>query len=246
MKNLDINSLNKLRDFYTIKDGKISIVFSTAEEGRSFNRHTAEGINELKSLINDFNISEVAYLQQVHSKSVFVFNKNDKSFNENEGDAIVTNELNTAIGVFTADCVPIILVDKVKGAVAAIHSGWKGTYNSIVKETVEKMIEDYNTDVNDINAYIGPHIRQCCYEISEELKLKFIDRFNVDKAELFSGRKLSMEKCIEEDLIDIGVNEDNIYSLGLCTHCDQNIKLHSYRACNGTYGRLFSFVFVEK
>ena len=72
--------------------------------------------------------------------------------------------------MFTADCVPVILVDKENEAIAAIHSGWKGTFSSIVTETILRMKEEYNSKAENIVAYIGPHIRQCCYEVSEDLK----------------------------------------------------------------------------
>ena len=129
--------------------------------------------------------------------------------------------------------------------IAAIHSGWKGTFNSITNNAVEKMVNDFKCDVANIKAYIGPHIRQCCYEVSEELKQKFIDKFNVPSEKLFNGRNLSMELCIEEDLKSIGIKDNNIYSLNLCTHCEKENKLFSYRASEGTYGRLFSFAYIK-
>ena len=150
------------------------------------------------------------------------------------------------VGAFTADCVPVLLVDEVKCVVGAVHSGWKGTFNDISKKAVEKMIKEYGSNVEDIRAYIGPHIRQCCYEVSEELKEKFIEKFNmIPEENLFNGRNLSMELCIESDLKTIGLKDENIYSLKLCTHCEKESKLFSYRASNGTYGRLFSFIYIK-
>ena len=149
------------------------------------------------------------------------------------------------IGVFTADCTPVIIVDDKKKVIAAIHSGWKGTFKSITKKTVEKMVTEYKVNVRDLKVFIGPHIRQCCYEISEELKEKFINEKDIDENKLFQGRNLSMEECILKDLRDLGIKEDNINSLNLCTHCEKGIKLFSYRASNGDYGRLFAFVFIK-
>ena len=102
-----------------------------------------------------------------------------------------------------------------------------------------------NGGFQDIIALIGPAISMCCYEVSEELKQKFIDKFNVPSEKLFNGRNLSMELCIEEDLKSIGIKDDNIYSLNLCTHCEKENKLFSYRGSNGTYGRLFSFSYIK-
>ena len=108
------------------------------------------------------------------------------------------------------------------------------------------MISEDGSNVKNIKAYIGPHIRQCCYEVSEELKEKFINKFNeIPCDKLFDGRNLSMELCIEDDLKKIGLSEQNIYSLKLCTHCEKENKLFSYRASKGAYGRLFAFVYIK-
>ncbi len=241
MKVLNVNDFKEFKDFWVLEGEKINIVFSNAKMDRSFNRHTEEGVNNLLSLKEDFGVCEVQYIRQIHSSDV----KSKKDFIENEGDAIVTNENSVIIGAFTADCVPVILVDETTATIAAIHSGWKGTFNDISKKAVEKMIKDFNCDSNNIKAYIGPHIRQCCYEVSEELKEKFINKFNIPSEKLFKGRNLSMELCIQKDLKSIGIKEDNIYSLNLCTHCEKENKLFSYRKSNGTYGRLFSFSYIK-
>ena len=75
---------------------------------------------------------------------------------------------------------------------------------------------------------------------------KFINKFNeIPCDKLFDGRNLSMELCIEDDLKKIGLSEQNIYSLKLCTHCEKENKLFSYRASKGAYGRLFAFVYIK-
>lgn len=238
--------IEKKKDFLEIKKDSYKILFSTAEENKNFNRHTESGINDLNLLKKEFNINEVIYLKQIHSNKVYIYNGEDKDeFINNEGDAIITNIKNIAIGVFTADCVPIIIIDEEKKVSAAIHSGWKGTYNSIVIETIEKMKKEYSCNPNSLKVYIGPHIRQCCYEVSEELKEKFILKTGVNEDKLFKGRNLSLEFCILKDLEKEKVKKENIFSLGLCTYCSKEVKLHSYRKSNGDYGRLFTFVILS-
>ncbi|SCJ49863.1 Laccase domain protein yfiH [uncultured Clostridium sp.] len=245
MKKIDRENLKTFKDFLLIEGDNINIVFSTAEYNRSFNRNNDEGLKNIESLKVDFNVNEVVYLHQIHSDNVFIFNGNTEEFIEKEGDAIVTNKENVIIGAFTADCVPVVLVDEVEGVIAAIHSGWKGTFNSITKKSVEKMIQEYGTRIENIKVYIGPHIRQCCYEVSEELKEKFLDKTKIDENELFNGRNLSMERCILEDLRNLKIEEENIYTVSLCTYCEEDIKLFSYRKSVGTYGRLFTFVYKK-
>ena len=245
MNYLNVNDFKVFKDFWVLEGEKINLVFSNAEMNRSFNRHTEEGINNLLSLKEDFNVNEVQYIRQIHSDKVFVYKGNDEEFIENEGDGIITNEKSVIVGAFTADCVPVLLVDEVKCVVGAVHSGWKGTFNDISKKAVEKMIKEYGSNVEDIRAYIGPHIRQCCYEVSEELKERFLDKTKIDENELFNGRNLSMERCILEDLRSLKIEEDNIYTINLCTYCEEEIKLFSYRKSVGTYGRLFTFAYKK-
>lgn len=245
MNKIRVDNLKVNKDFLEIDLDSIKVAFSTAEMDRSFNRHNDVGVKNLESIIEDFKISDVMYLQQVHSDKVYVYNNDYDNIKDEEGDAIITKEKNVAVGVFTADCVPIIIINEEAKVVAAVHSGWKGTFNSIVVKTIKKMIEEFNINIESTKIFIGPHIRQCCYEVSEELKEKFIKSTGIEEGKLFEGRNLSMEECILKDLRDIGIDEENIFSLDLCTHCENDIKLHSYRGTSGTYERLFSFAYIK-
>lgn len=242
MNKLTLKDFIKKEDYLVYKKDNFNIVFSNAENNRSFNRNTEEGIRNLNSIKEDFDLEEVIYINQIHSDVVYKYEKYDKDLIYKEGDAIITNAENTAIGVFTADCVPIIIIDD-NNNMAAIHSGWKGTYNSIVLKTLEKMKKEFDSDINSIKVFIGPHIRKCCYEVSLELKEKFLNKTKIKENILFNERKLSLEECILKDIRSFNIKEESIFSLSLCTHCEEDIKLFSYRKSVGTYGRLFSFVF---
>lgn len=236
----------KNNGFLEINNKNYEVLFSTAENNRNFNRHTLDGVKEINSLKNEFSVKEVIYLKQIHSDKVIKYDGLDKeTFINYEGDAIITNEKNIAIGIFTADCVPIIIVDEKNQVSAAIHSGWKGTYNSIVLNTIDMMKKEYSSKVDNLKVYIGPHIRKCCYEVSKELKDKFIEKTMINKEKLFEGRKLSLEECILNDLSKVNIKKENIFSLELCTYCSKDIKLHSYRKSKGDYGRLFTFIVLR-
>lgn len=243
MKKLNLNDFKVKEDFLILDIENICVCFSTAEKNRSFNRNIDLGIKNLESIVEDFKLSKIQYLKQIHNDKVYTYNKYD--LKEKEGDAIITNIKDVAIGVFTADCVPIIIVDTKNKIIATIHSGWRGTFNSIVSKTLDNMKEKFNIDINFTKVFIGPHIRQCCYEVSEELKKDFLSKTNIEENKLFKERNLSLEECILKDIRNFGVLEENIYSISLCTHCEEKIKLYSYRKSIGTYGRLFSFAFIK-
>ena len=119
MKKVLLDSLIKKEDYLILDSDKFQVVFTNAEKNRSFNRATDEGKEYLNSLNEKFNLDKVVYLKQIHSDKILEYT--GKDINDMEGDAVITNIRKIAVGVFTADCVPIILVDEVKKVVAAIH-----------------------------------------------------------------------------------------------------------------------------
>jgi YfiH family protein len=123
-----------------------------------------------------------------------------------EADALITDEEDFSLVVAVADCVPVALVGD-KG-VGIVHSGWRGTLAGITGKTVREMGEV------SVRAYIGPCIRGCCYEVSEELASRFAERFG---AQVVEGRYLLLPTAIRRNLEEVGVEE--VYDLGLCTGC---------------------------
>lgn len=244
MNNNINNKFNiKMADQYSFieyKENNIAVYFSTAENGLDFNRNLDTGINNLNNLKNWFPVKEVTYLNQIHSDKIFIADNNSYC-----GDALITNEVDRAIGVFTADCVPIILIDHEHNAIATIHSGWKGTVNNIATKTIKEMIKTYNTDVSKLKVLIGPHIRKCCFEVGEEI----IELFNKNKLftkdMVINNRYIDLEGYILSCLKSEGVNSENIILVNLCTYCNSKLKMHSYRRDKLSYGRMFSFAFIK-
>ena len=126
------------REFIKFVDGKVNILFSTAENNISYKINTEEGTKNLSKLKDLFSVDEVKYTNQIHSSIVFETQDGKDLLKEN-GDAIISNKNNEIVGVFTADCVPVILYDTDKNIIAAIHSGWKGTIGDISRKTAEIM-----------------------------------------------------------------------------------------------------------
>ena len=225
-------------EFITEDLGTALVVFSTAKNGLNFYSKADPGKENIEKLKSWFPVEEVAYLSQIHSDLVFT---ND--CRGCEGDAIITDKSGVAVGVFTADCVPVIIYDPVHMAAAAVHSGWKGTYSLIVSKTIDKMKNAYGSVPADMKVFIGPNMRECCYEVSEELVQKFRESDYYKDTDAFQGRKLSMEKCILRQLENQGVHDENIKVTGLCTSCSK-VELYSYRRGEKDK-RLFSFIYIK-
>ena len=119
---------------------------------------------------------KIILLKQIHSNKFYYIDKNLKLINKKfNGDALITDRRNTPIGVLTADCVPILMFDKQKKLIAAIHAGWKGAYKDIIKKVVKFMIKKGCTPKN-ITAAIGPCISVKNYEIKQDFIKKFIKK----------------------------------------------------------------------
>lgn len=224
---------------YIIYENKKAVfVFSTAEDNLNFNKKLNEGIENIESLKNKFNLKSVGYLNQIHSDKVYIYDGK-----VHDGDAIITDEKDIAVGVFTADCVPILIYDTSNNVIAAVHSGWRGTLNCIVSKTLMTMKDKYNTDYKNVIVYIGPHIRQCCYEVGNEVVDLFKKSKNYNMMDF--NNMLNLEKCIVKQLLDLYIDEKNIKIIDECTFCSNKYKFHSYRRQKETYGRMFSFIFLK-
>lgn len=113
---------------------------------------------------------------QVHGSRVALIDRPGMTREELEGfDAFITNLPGVAIGVRTADCVPILLYDPVRRVIAAVHSGWKGTVLKIAGNTIERMRDIFGTRPADLHAVIGPSIGPKSFQVGEEVAEKFKD-----------------------------------------------------------------------
>ena len=113
---------------------------------------------------------------QVHGTKVAVIDRPGMTREELEGyDAFITDLRGVAIGVRTADCVPILLFDPVHRVIAAVHSGWKGTVLKISRSAVNLLGERFGTRPEDLQAVIGPAIGPKSFQVGEEVAEKFRD-----------------------------------------------------------------------
>lgn len=149
-----------------------------------------------------------------------------------EADALLTDEKDLCLNVAVADCVPVAIVGDEE--VAMVHSGWRGTLSGISGKAARRMSGDAK------RAYIGPCIRGCCYEVSEELADAFAAEFGED---VVPGRYLSLPNAISVDLGRAGVE---VVDLGLCTGCRPDL-FYSHRKQKPATGRsLASVVKVDR
>jgi len=116
-------------------------------------------------------IDHIIFLQQAHSnKGIVVEDLSSKNKLRDEiGDFTLTNKKNIALGVYTADCLPIVLYDKKNKAIANIHAGWRGSLQKVCVNALESMQKTYGTMVSDVHIFFGPCAKSCCYEVKEDV-----------------------------------------------------------------------------
>jgi len=162
-------------------------------------------------------------VEQPHSADVVkVFGK-DRNKIIPEADGLVTSEKNLFLTITVADCFPIYFYNQVSKSVGIVHSGWRGTVGNIAGQAVKAM----GGKSSDIIAGIGPGIQACHFEIKEDVLGKFAD---YPEAIIHRGKKIFIDlpKIISRQLIEAGLNIDNIESVGQCTFCEKE-KFFSYR-----------------
>jgi len=181
------------------------------------------------------------------------------------GDGLVTDTPGLVLAVQTADCLPIILADRKRRAVGVFHAGWRGTVKRIVEKGVGEMRKHFGSDPRDLVVAIGPGIRGCCYEVGEEVRIKFEAQFAYANS-LFREVKesdpvrekypllfltarapghsklpvrlfLDLVEANRRQLLDAGVMAKNIDTSAPCTACHTDL-LFSFRADKGVTGRL--------
>ena len=195
----------------------------------------------------------IVQMHQVHDVKVAVVDRGDLTRDELDGyDAMITNLPGVTIGVRTADCIPVLLYDPVKKAAAAIHSGWRGTVSKIIGKTVIKMQSTYASQPSDILAFIGPGICVDCFQVGEEVALKFKETgFDINSLWSFRGPKtgngmegghhIDLKEACRQTLVESGLKNENIQITGLCTYEDNDL-LYSARKEGIECGRNITYI----
>lgn len=210
---------------------------------------------------------ELAPLKQIHSDVVHLFRESSKA--PCKGDASATNLRGLLLGIQTADCVPILLVDPKKRAVAAVHAGWRGTLARILQKTVGRMRLEFGSNPTDLLAAIGPSVGPCCYEVAADFVPKFTAQF-ADASSYFDearsgeepnplqwlnmmppghqpppkGVHLDLRAANRSQLLAAGLREKNIFVSDLCTACRTDL-LFSYRREGALSGRLMAVIAIR-
>lgn len=198
--------------------------------------------------------------RQTHTTNVRVVTEKDagcgitKEYSYDDIDGLVTDVPGLALGIFAADCVPLLYADPVHHAVGAAHSGWRGTVQRMGAETIRVMQENFGTDPKDLLCVVGPSICRDCYEVSEDVAQRFMDAFPLHVSEILQddGMKKEASGYAHKYHLDLwaanrivleeaGVPRAQITVTDICTN-DNPSLLFSHRFTKGQRGNNGVFI----
>lgn len=257
--------LGWLRHGFSTRAGGVSTVYGGESLNVGWTKEddpvcVAENRRRLvRAVSGDGELMRLVTVRQVHSGVVRVVGPGDGALEGRletpegkavlEGDGLVTDMPGVLIAVGTADCAPVLVVDKEKRAVGAFHAGWRGTVARIVERGIETMRLEYGSRAEDLVAAVGPRVGACCYAVGDEVREQFVAEFGYGR-ELFheSGGELFVDlwEANRRQLVDAGVTAERIVTVGECTACARDAagerRYFSHRAERGVAGRMLNVV----
>ena len=211
-------------------------------------------------------------VRQIHS-SVVVVSSTAGEARPSKGDGLMTDQPGVLLGIQTADCIPVLVADRKRRAVAAFHAGWRGTAKRIVEKGIGRMRLEFGSRPEDMVAAIGPGILACCYAVGEDVLSEFESQFSYG-AELFRevydadpvrakypllfltqrapghstigpGLHVDLVEANRRQLLAAGLKADAIQAVGACTNCHPEL-FFSHRASRGRCGRMMSVIGIHE
>ena len=245
--------------------GFVVHAFCTRRSGVSQGEFASLNVGDLvgdkeSSIIQNLNIIKDSFaipadglvmLRQMHGDRIIEIEENDLfPLTVKEADGLITSRSGIAICIKTADCVPLLFVDRRLKVIGAVHAGWRGTALKIAAKMAGIFSERFSSRSGDIMVFIGPAIGPCCYEVDFPVFEAFSAIEGMEK--FFSKRErkdrwaFDLLNTNRFQLIKKGIPADNIYVADICTSCRQDL-FYSHRAAKGhKEGRQLSFIMLEE
>lgn len=166
------------------------------------------------------------FLRQTHSTKGMLVDGSEKAF-VHEGDYLITRELHVAIGVMTADCMPVVAYDPVARIIGIAHAGWRGAVEGVVLAMLEHMKLDSEMCSEQLHIFLGPAAGVCCYEVDDAF-IKMLPGYALDCVVQRNEKSyFNMLQHNKQKLLDYGVFPEKISSsFHVCTICNDNFCSH--------------------
>jgi polyphenol oxidase len=227
--------------------GELNLGFTASDEREA----VIENRLRLIEAVSESRETAFATVRQVHSNRSVVIESGWHGWEQGglaipEADGLMTCARGVLLGIQVADCIPVLVADTGKRAVAAFHAGWRGTVERIVEVGVAKMQEEFGSEPGEMVAAIGQGIGRCCYAVGDEVRQRFEANFayadGLFKADTESGAlRLDLIEANRRQLMAAGVAAENISIVGGCTNCNPE-WFYSHRGSGGNAGRMMAVI----
>ncbi len=242
------SEFNNIKHCFFSKNGGVSRnIYSSLNCGLGSNDKKKNVLDNLAIVSKRISIpkNNLFLMNQTHSNKVFLINKNNKNIRKISADALITQRENIAISVLTADCVPILLYEKVNRIVACIHAGWRGAVNGIIKNTLNQIINMGKN--NKIYIAVGPCIGVKSYEVDKDFYDEFIKESKKNEVFFFHNKKnkflFDLRKYVNSKINEFDI--EHVENIDFDTYAEKE-NLFSYRRSRQLgekdYGRCISTI----
>ena len=242
------NEFNNIKHCFFSKNGGVSKnIYSSLNCGLGSNDKKKNVLDNLAIVSKKISVpkNNLFLMSQTHSNKVFMINETNKNIQKINADALITQRKNIAISVLTADCVPILLYEKVNRIVACIHAGWRGAVNGIIKNTLNQIINMGKN--NKIYIAVGPCIGVKNYEVDKEFYDKFIKESKKNEVFFFHSKKnkflFDLRKYVNSKINEFDI--EHVENIDFDTYAEKE-NLFSYRRSRQfgekDYGRCISTI----
>ncbi|MCB9707863.1 MAG: peptidoglycan editing factor PgeF [Myxococcales bacterium] len=234
---------HRFKHGFSLRQGGVSVPpFDTLNLGRQVSdnpKHVVENHRRFAAEVG-YDAEGLYEISQVHGCHIEVADptRSAASFRVREGDALIGSHDGVAVAVRTADCMPLLLADPESGVVAAVHAGWRGIALGVVRSSVLALTQRMHVKQTELLVGIGPHIRQCCFEVGEDVRAILVacsDASNVVITHTTKPR-VSLVGIVMSQLLSLGALFTHIDDVGGCTHCEGD-RFFSYRRDGAASGR---------
>ncbi len=206
----------------------------TLSKGSSENIELIEKHRKILAEYLSTTVDKLKFQKQVHGINIRYV---DVDSPENISDGMITNKRGIYLCISIADCCAVLIYDPINSIIAALHCGWRGAKENIVKFGINKMINEFQINPSDLFVYLSPCASGKNYEVGEDVARFFPDAVNKRSENKFL---LDLRKVIKKHLVECNVKEENIEISDECTISDA--RFHSHRRDGVLSGRMVAFI----
>lgn len=155
-------------------------------------------------------------VKQVHGRRVCLIENPRRDFSQEEADGLITAIPGIALGIRTADCIPVFFSDPLRHVAGLAHAGWRGLYQGVLEEMISLFRSRFRSQPASLHAVLGPAIRKCCYTVGPE----FLHYFPANCESGHTIHRMDLVQEARDRLEAAGIPSSQVRDTGLCTSCE--------------------------